>query len=152
MFGLQHGIVAFTEGELPDILLRHPGDLSTNDGLHTCLKRSHRLADLFLCVLWQLGGLRLFFIFRCKMIFPDPTNSSVVALAFEGFVNVCGGDLPAEFFLQGFTGFDDLIVGIERRARHDLLLLLPFAGGNWVRFKKRKNKLSKIIRPAWKSK
>lgn len=145
MLRFQHGKVAFAEGELPDILLCHPGDLSPNDVLHTRFKCSHRFADLFLCVVWQRGVQGLFFTFRCKMIFPDPANPAVVTLAFQGFVNVCGGDLPAEIFLQRFTGLDDLLVGIERGARHDLLLLLPFAGGTWVRFQKRRNKLSNFF-------
>lgn len=145
MLCLQHGIVAFAEGELTDILLCHPSDLSANDVLHTRFKCSHRFADLFLCVVWQRGVLGLCFTLRCKMIFPDPANPSVVALAFKGLVNVCGGDLPAEIFLQRFTGLDDLLVGIERGARHDLLLLLPFAGGTWVRFQKRRNKLSNFF-------
>lgn len=145
MFGLQHGIVAFAEGELPDILFCHPSDLPPNDGLHTRFKCSHRFADLFLCVVWQRGVLGLFFTFRCKMIFPDPANPGVVALAFQGFVNVCSGDLPAKLCRQGLTSFDDLLVGIERGARHDLLLFLPFAGGTWVRFQKRRNKPSNFF-------
>lgn len=145
MFGLQHGKVAFSESELPDTLFCHSSDLPPNDGFHTRFKCSHRFADLFLCVVWQRGVLGLFFTFHCKMIFPDPANPGVVALAFQGFVNVCGRDLPAKFCRQGLTSFDDLLVGIERGARHDLLLLLPFAGGTWVRFQKRRNKLSNFL-------
>lgn len=122
MFGFQHGKVAFAEGELPDILLCHPGDLSPNDVLHACFKGSHRFADLFLRVVRQRGVLGLLLVLRGKMVFPDPANPSVIAFALKGFVDVGGGDLPAELFRQGFTGFDDLLIGIDGVTRHVILL------------------------------
>ncbi|WP_341643137.1 hypothetical protein [Phycobacter sp. K97] len=124
MFGFQHDKVAFAEGELPDILLCHPSDLPPNDGLHTRFKCSHSFADLFMCVVRQRGVLGLFFVPRCKVVFPDPANPGVVALAAKGFVDVRGGDLPAEFGRQGSTSFDDLFIGIEGGARHVILLCL----------------------------
>jgi hypothetical protein len=83
---------------------------------------------------------------RCEMIFPDFADPGVLALASESLVDVRCGSLTAEFLRQGFTGFDDLLVGIDGGARHGfVLLLLPFAGGTWVRSRKRKNKLSNFF-------
>lgn len=152
MFGLQHGIVAFAEGELPDSLFCHPSDLPPDDGLYTRFKCSYRFADLFLCVVWQWGVLGLFFTFRCKMIFPDPANPGVVALAFKGFVNICGGDLPAEFFLQDFTCFDDLLIGVERGARHDLTPVVAVCRRDLGSVPKTEKQTFKLFRPAWKNK
>jgi hypothetical protein len=145
MFGFQHGKVAFAEGELSDSLFCHPSDLPPNDGLHTRFKCGHRFADLILGIVRQWGVLRLFFALLGEMVFPELADPLVIALAFKSFVNVCGGCLPAELCRLVFASFDDLFIGINRAARHVLLLLLPFAGGTWVRFQKRRNKLSNFF-------
>ncbi|MBM1556215.1 hypothetical protein JQV19_06075 [Sulfitobacter mediterraneus] len=123
---LQDLLIAGTK--LPHILFSHLADQLLDQILHRLLQNSDHIADLSQRRFGQryIGFCVLFF--RRHVVVPDFSDAAKPTQPIEGFVDLRGSGVSANFGGQLFTGRDDLFVRKFRWSRHVVLLCLPKLG------------------------